>query len=286
MVTIPSGLRASATRVLGTDDMDAAWAVLNRDPVANCFIAARLETVGLDRRRLGAEVWGYETQGRLSSLCYSGANLIPAGADLAAAKAFAARARRQGRRCSSLVGPSEAVSEMWRVLLPAWGEARDVRLDQPLLALDRPPRIRPEPRVRPVRPDELDLILPACIAMFTEEVGVSPLSADGGSLYRARVSELIGAGRSYALIEGGRVLFKAELGAVAKGACQVQGVWVDPAVRGRGLSAPGMASVAAFAMADHAPVVSLYVNDYNIAARKAYDRVGFRPAGTLASILF
>ena len=35
-----------------------------------------------------------------------------------------------------------------------------------------------------------------------------------------------------------------------------------------------------------APVVSLYVNDYNEAAMAAYRRVGFRPVGTYATVLF
>jgi predicted GNAT family acetyltransferase len=33
-------------------------------------------------------------------------------------------------------------------------------------------------------------------------------------------------------------------------------------------------------------VVSLYVNDFNIAARAAYRRVGFREVGLYASVLF
>ena len=94
------------------------------------------------------------------------------------------------------------------------------------MAIDQPPAVAPDPLVRPVRPDELDLLLPACVAMFTEEVGVSPLSADGGALYRARVAELIRSGRAFARIEDGRVVFKAEVGAVSDAACQVQGVWV------------------------------------------------------------
>jgi predicted GNAT family acetyltransferase len=35
-----------------------------------------------------------------------------------------------------------------------------------------------------------------------------------------------------------------------------------------------------------APVVSLYVNDYNTAARRAYERVGFRQVGSFTSVLF
>jgi predicted GNAT family acetyltransferase len=40
------------------------------------------------------------------------------------------------------------------------------------------------------------------------------------------------------------------------------------------------------ALRDIAPVVSLYVNDYNTAARSAYRRVGFTERGTFMSVLF
>jgi uncharacterized protein len=81
-------------------------------------------------------------------------------------------------------------------------------------------------------------------------------------------------------------VFKAEVGAATDRACQVQGVWVDPAWRGRGLSAAGMAAVVEVCRRDIAPTVSLYVNDFNAPARRAYERVGFGEVGTLASVLF
>jgi predicted GNAT family acetyltransferase len=137
-----------------------------------------------------------------------------------------------------------------------------------------------------VRADELDLLVPACVAMFTEEVGVSPVSADGGALYRSRVADLIRTGRAFARIEDGRVVFKAEIGSVTRSACQVQGVWVPPDLRGQGLSVPGMAAVVAMTLRDVAPVVSLYVNDYNHAARATYRRVGFTDRGSFMSVLF
>ena len=101
----------------------------------------------------------------------------------------------------------------------------------------------PDPELRRVRPSELDVLLPASIAMFTEEVGVSPLGPDGGVAYRARVAELIALGRAFARIEDGQVMFKAEIGAVTPHACQVQGVWVRPELRGQGLAVAGMAAV-------------------------------------------
>ena len=276
----------TGVRVLDGRDLDEVVAVLASDPVADTFVAARLEAVGLDPRRLGAEIWGYGERGRLESLCYSGANLVPVQATEEAVRAFADRARRQGRRCSSIVGPDRSVLDLWRLLQPHWGRAREVRETQPLLAIDSPPAGEVDREVRLAQPDEIDILMPACIAMFTEEVGVSPLVGDGGALYRARVEELIASGRAFARLEGGCVVFKAEIGAATRAVCQVQGVWVHPSLRGRGVGTAGMAAVVLAAQASVAPVVSLYVNDFNAAARRSYDKVGFRQVGTFASVLF
>jgi predicted GNAT family acetyltransferase len=265
-------------RLLGDRDRDEVLAICDRDPVLNVFVASRVRAGGLDPARLGAQVWGHQADGRLASVCYAGANLVPVAAG--------ARARTQGRRCSSLVGPADAVGELWQLLRPHWGQPREVRRAQPVMAISGPPLVPPDPLVRRVRPDQLDVLFPASVAMFTEEVGVSPLGVDGGAGYRARVAELIGAGRAFARIEDGKVVFKAEIGAVTPQACQVQGVWVRPESRGRGLAAPGVAAVVAEARRDVAPVVSLYVNDFNAPARAAYRRVGFTEMATFMSVLF
>jgi predicted GNAT family acetyltransferase len=44
--------------------------------------------------------------------------------------------------------------------------------------------------------------------------------------------------------------------------------------------------VVAEALRSVAPAVSLYVNDFNLPARRAYERVGLRNVGTFASVLF
>lgn len=278
--------RSTSLRLLTDHDRDEVLALCDRDPVSNVFVSSRIRNAGLDPRRLGAQLWGYFDGGRLASLCYSGANLVPVEATPEAIAVFAERARMHGRRCSSIVGPAAAVTQLWDLLAPSWGRPREVRAVQPVLTISGPPQVAPDPLVVTVRPSQLDLVLPACIAMFTEEVGVSPIGADGGLAYRARVSELIRAGRSFARIEDGQVLFKAEIGAATPLACQVQGVWVPPEARGRGHAVHGMAAVASAALATLAPTVTLYVNDFNAPARAAYRRVGFTQAATFMSVLF
>ncbi|WP_186781995.1 GNAT family N-acetyltransferase [Streptomyces sp. CBG9] len=280
-------LTQTTTRVLEPSDLDAALAILDREPVANAFVSARVQIAGLDPWRLGGEMWGWYEDGMLRSLCYAGANLVPISATPAAVRGFADRARRSGRRCSSIVGPAGPTAQLWRLLEPSWGPAREVRAHQPLMVADRVPEgIEPDPYVRRVRKNEMETIMPACVAMFTEEVGVSPLAGDGGLLYQARVAELVGSGRAFARIDNGKVVFKAEIGAATPQVCQIQGVWVAPEYRGRGLSVSGMAAVLRYALADIAPVASLYVNDFNKPARASYLRVGFEEVGEFMSVLF
>jgi predicted GNAT family acetyltransferase len=279
-------LRSSSLRLLDDRDREDVLALCDRDPVVNVFVSSRVHEAGLDPARLGGQIWGFLPGGRLTSLCYAGANLVPVAATPDAVTAFAARARLQGRRCSSIVGPAPAIRSMWELLRPYWGRPREIREAQPVMAISAPSPAAADPQVRRVRPEELPVLLPASVAMFTEEVGVSPLGPDGGSGYRARVSELIGLGRAFARIENGQVMFKAEIGAVTPHACQVQGVWVRPELRGRGLAVAGMAAVVQEALRSVAPVVSLYVNDFNAPARAVYRRVGFTGTATLMSVLF
>lgn len=282
-------LRSPTARILDEGDESAVHRLLATDPVAACVLAGRVELTGTAPAAIGAPLWGFGSGRSLEAVCLAGANLIPfaaPGAEGTAAAAFAGLARRAGRRCSTIVGPAASVAPLWDLLAPYWGPARDHRARQPLLAIDGPPAVAPETHVRPVRTAELDILLPAAVAMFTEEIGVSPLRIDGGASYRARLAELVRAGRSLAWIEDGRVVFKAEIGAVSRAACQVQGVWVAPERRGTGIGAAGTAAVVEYARSTVAPLVSLYVNDFNTPARAAYRRVGFREVGQFSSVLF
>jgi predicted GNAT family acetyltransferase len=280
-------LGSPTVHLLADGDRPAVLSLLDADPVTTVTVAARIHEYGLSRRRLGADVWGYPPGGPIQSLLWSGANLVPVGASAGAVHAFSAAVRSAPRACSSIVGEANAVLGLWADLSAVWAPAREVRANQPLLATRQPAvGIIADPYVRRARPADLAALLPACIAMYTEEVGVSPMGADNGRAYRARVDDLVRAGRSYLRLYRGEVVFKAEIGAVSPYACQVQGVWVDPRWRGRGIATAGMAAVLADALRWAAPVVSLYVNDFNTSARAVYERCGFHQVGEFATVLF
>jgi predicted GNAT family acetyltransferase len=290
-----TGRRASGTldamltvpvRLLGDADRAAAERVLDREPYAGAQVAERVAAAGLSWRRQEARVFGYGGRRQLESVCWLGANLIPVHATPAAVAAFAELMGGEPRVCSSIVGDSAAVLDLWDRLHPVWGNARDLRGCQPVLATRDDPQVLPDPRVRLVRPDEIDLLYPAAVAMYTEEVGVSPIVDGGDGAYRERVRDLVRCGRAYARFVDGEVAFKAELAVITRHTAQIQGVWTAPKWRGRGLATAGMAAVVVDALRRVAPTVSLYVNDYNDAARTVYQRCGFRRVGTFATILF
>lgn len=273
-------------RQLTSADLGPLESLLRADPVSNCFLDARVRGAGLDPWRLGGDIWGYLDDDALHSVVYVGANLVPVGTTPASRAGLADRLRMSPRRCSSFVGDREEVLDLWRLLEPAWGPAREVRDDQRLLVMDTDADIPHDPHVRMATLADLDVLLPACVDMFTEEVGISPVRGGGGRAYRDRVAEIVRAGRSFVRIVDGRIEFKAEIGAATPDACQVQGVWVAPELRGRGMSVPAMASVIHLARSAIAPTVSLYVNAFNTPAMRSYASVGFRPYGHFATVLF
>jgi predicted GNAT family acetyltransferase len=273
-------------RQLGESERATVERILDRDPYAGAQIAERVASHGLNWWRADGRVYGYGAARRIESLCWSGAHLVPVCATPPAVAAFADLLGAETRICSSIIGRSDAVLDLWDRLGGHWGPARDVRPYQPLLVADSDPPIPSDPDVRLVRHNEVDQLFPAAVAMYTEEVGVSPLQDDGGRGYKRRITELVRGKRAYARFIDDRVIFKAELAIVTRRTTQVQGVWVDPEFRGRGLAAAAMATVVRDALRRVAPTVSLYVNDYNTPARRVYARCGFHSEGAFATVLF
>lgn len=276
-------------RALTPGDIPDLVRLTARDARANLFVRHRIAETGLRDVLLGGSILGCYRDGALVAACHSGANLVPVEADAAAIDGFvehllAADAGPGGRRSASLVGPQEPVLRLWSRLEGRWGPARSVRADQPFLAIDHDPVLPADPRVRHVMIDEVDALYPASVAMFREEVGIDP-EAGGSVGYRARVGQLVARGWAFAIIERGQVIFKTEVGAAADGVCQLQGVWVHPDHRGRGIAAPALAGVVRLVRREVAPDVTLYVNDFNAPARATYDRIGMRQVDTFASIL-
>lgn len=282
-----SGRSEGGLRVLRQEDTTALWQLAAADPVANIFALSHLEAARSAAPSAGGGqfVGFFDDDGVLAHACWAGVNVVPIGVPADHGAHYGRFLARSRRRYSSIFGPAEGVLSVWSELRHSAPQPFDVRPEQPLLSMGTASPVPPAPALRTTRPGELDTLLPACTAMFEEEVGYSPVAA-GDRQYRQRVQALIAKGHSLSHIDAaGQVVFKAELGTVSSQAVQIQGVWMNPQYRGQGRSGAYMSAVVAAAQ-QIAPLTSLYVNSYNAPARATYESVGFDRVGTFATILF
>lgn len=280
----PESSKDGVLRRLGPADRSGLGRLLSASPPTYCLVEQELAHGLLDPAAAN-EAWGWLREGRLMSALLVGQTVMPIMTGPVARAAMATRLRGRRSAGSVVVGPSSEVIDLCDRLAPAWRPRRAFP-EQPLLVLDGPPRVEPDRRVHPLGRGDLDLVYPAAVAMFTEELGIAPVRDASDRSFRHRVRALLADRRVYGIVEGGRVIFKAEAGVVGQSACQIQGVWVDPGHRGQNLAAPALAATILACQRDHAPVVSLYANAHNAPALRLYARVGFSRIGTFATMIF
>lgn len=276
----------STVRPLTRADISVVKELASKDVVTNCFIISKLDELENNSWSVQNEFFVFDNNKVIESALYNGANIVPLSTNTNSLVSFAQHLINSPRRASSIVGEKVQVLELWDLLKTFWNKPREIRSNQPLLVIDDQPLLAPDPLVKPVVIRDLEILLPACVSMFTEEVGISPVVGSSEQMYRARVADVIQQRKMFARIDQGQVTFKAEIGVSTNKVCQIQGVWVPPQLRGRNYGKAGMAAVVDLTRKHFAPKVSLYVNDYNERARAVYKSVGFQEHSTFATILF
>jgi uncharacterized protein len=241
------------------------------DPVERVF----LEDVA--RRGLG-RFTALADNGRLTSLCHVGANVVPSGVDCGRFAPAAARGRAR-----MIIGDERAVTELWSQLEPRMPRPRDDRPGQPVYAIsERPPP--GDTGLRPATEQDFELLLPACAVAHLEEIGVDPMVRDPDG-FRWRTRSQIQEGRSWLWVEDETILFKAEASAWTPSAVQVQQVWVDAPARNKGYAQRGMRDLCRLLL-DRVPAVCLFVRPENAPAIKVYEAIGMKRHGSYRSLIF
>ncbi|MDR1432069.1 MAG: GNAT family N-acetyltransferase [Propionibacteriaceae bacterium] len=273
-------------RILTPADTDQVRRVLEADPVSNIFVASRVEAGVLNPHTPGM-LWGWPTS-EVRSILHVGQNMVPVAADQVAISAFAEAVGRR-RSAQAILGPAGQALPLWTALSRRWGRnysmTRQVRPRQPMMAITKPPIWPADIRVRPITFREFDSYLDAFLAMYRDEVGGGSLEHGIELSFRQYCHSLVANNRAFGIVENGRVIFKADIGAAANSIAQVQGVWLAPEYRGKGLAAGAMSAVTEYALAEHR-TACLYVNSFNVRAVRCYERVGFTVVDEFATVLF
>ena len=246
-------------------------AFCERDPIERVF----LEDVA--RRGIG-RFRAVRASDGLAALCHIGTNIVPSG------KGCGAFAKLDGLvKARMIIGEECAVSDLWDAACKKLRRPREDRPGQPVYVLDEPPAAG-ETALREATLDDFDLLLPACAEAHRVEIGVDPLRRDADG-FRWRTRSQIEEGRSWLWAEDGTILFKAEASAWTPAAVQLQQVWVDPEVRGRGYAKRGMRDLCR-RLLERVPQVCLFVRRENGPAIGVYEAIGMRRTIAYRSLIF
>lgn len=264
-------------RPLERQDEAIALEALDRNPVRDVFIASRILHDGALTSLGPSPLWGAFEDGELRGLLHVGPNLVPATDDEAACEALATAAGGL-YPTRMVVGERQSVELLWSLIGPSFPAPREVRRRQFVYAVD-PDRLALDParapgRARLAERSDEDRVLRLSAAMYTEEMGENPMARDPDG-YRRRVRMLISRGWTYVYEAAGQLQFKMDVGCASNHTAQIQGVYVPPDLRGRGVGTTAMSACCDLAFDRH-PNLSLYVNDFNTPAVAMYERIGFR----------
>lgn len=176
-----------------------------------------------------------------------------------------------------LMGGRATVRDFWRHYSPGGQELR-VACRELLLEQKSPVETGRGARgLRLAVADDLPLILRVQAAMAVAECGVNPLAVDPEG-FRARCARRIERNRIWVLVDGGTLIFKADIMAETPESIYIEGVYVNRRHRRLGHGRLCLQTLGQILLS-RSDSVCLLVNERNVAAQSFYYSVGYNLRG-------
>lgn len=287
MATLPVEGRWSL-RLLSEDDVRDALEFLQRDPLINVYLVARLLEEGTSA---GMQIAVVRYNGAVVLIASLSSNIVlggdPSIAEEITRTAVALVADRILTRMlpvRAIISPAPLVEALWNQLRLRIDPPTVIRMNQPVYAIDKRFDYPDLGRARYSTLRDLEQLVPACAAMHREEVGIDPLQRDAIG-YRERVRELIDKRRSVIRVVDGEIASKCEYSAITNDSVQLMGVWTAPRFRRRGLSRELLIEVCGH-LFRRGKTVTLFVNDFNTPAVTLYESLGFHRIGMNRALIW
>jgi predicted GNAT family acetyltransferase len=279
----PPGNGVAALGLLNTAADEAeTLSFLETRPVHTVNLRGLIRDNGLDSPRNRGQFYGYrDAGGRLEGVALIGhATLV----ETRTARALESIAR-QARGCTRahmILGEQEMVKEFWSHYA-ADGQKPRLACRELLFELNWPVAVCQDVAgLRPATLDDLDLIIPVHVSMAVEENGFNPLEKDPVG-FRERYARRVERGRTWILVEDGKVAFKTEVYADTPQAVYLEGVYVSPDARGKGLGLSCLSQLSR-TLLRRTETVCVLVNEENARAQAFYRKAGFRFTSTYETI--
>jgi uncharacterized protein len=217
-----------------------------------------------------------DNDGQLQGVALIGRYILFETRSDAAIEAFA-RLAQACRDAHILLGEQDGVSTFWNHYGDGGQEAR-LYCRELLLEQRRPVEFgEPVRGLRRATLDDLDLVVPAHAQTAFDESGIDPLKENPEG-FRQRCARRIEQGQTWVLVEQGRLMFKAEVLTDTPEVAYLEGVWVDPAERGKGVGLQCI-SYLTTELLSRSGSVCLLVNERFQGAQRFYEKAGYELVG-------
>ena len=222
-----------------------------------------------------------DLNGRLEGIALVGhATLMETVSDRALAAL--AQVAQQFSNTHMIMGEKERVADFWG-LYAATGRQQRLACREWLFELSWPIEARkPVAGLRPATLVELDLVMPVQAELAFAESGVNPLHFDPQG-FRKRCLRRIEQGRTWVVVEDGKLIFKADVISRTREVNYLEGVWIREERRANGTGLRFMSELMR-RLLDDTKSICLLVNETNQLAQNFYRKCGFHFRATYETI--
>jgi ribosomal protein S18 acetylase RimI-like enzyme len=188
-----------------------------------------------------------------------------------------AKLARAFPRAHMIMGEKELVERFWRFYAPN-REPNHRICREVLFEMDaQPSRCEYVANLRIARLTDISHIMPVHAAMAFEESGVQPLQADPDG-FRQRCQRRIEQGRTWILLEEDKLLFKADVISESPEVTYLEGVYVHPEYRARGLGSNCLSQLTS-ELLERTRSITVLVNEQRPQALRLFRKLGFAARG-------
>jgi len=173
-----------------------------------------------------------------------------------------------------IMGEREQINTFWEHYAEA-GQGMRQACSECLFELNWPiEALQAVPDLRLATLAELDQVVPLQAELAFIESGINPLERDPEG-FRQRCARRIEQGRTWIWVEGGEILFKADVVSDTPSVIYLEGVWTNPDHRSQGYGLRCLSQLGRTFLC-RAKSVCVLVNEKNELAQKFYQRAGYK----------
>ncbi|MFN6962816.1 MAG: GNAT family N-acetyltransferase [Pyrinomonadaceae bacterium] len=272
-------------RPLGSDDQAETLAFLAAQPVHTVVMTSFIIDNGIESTLNRGRFYGYRnSEGRLEGVALIGHSTLIEARSPDANRALAMTAARLDEKVHLVMSHGDNARGFWAMMAPN-GRAPRLECVEALFESSLPQLVRNcEWDVTTATLGLLEQVAAAQAEVAFTECGLDPLIRDREGFLK-RVARRIEQGRVFVVVdENGKLVFKADIIAEASGVVYLEGVYVAPEMRGRGIGSSCLAELNLRLLVDRADKVCLLSNVAFTQAHRMFERAGFRRTGECTTL--